>query len=344
MLTRIKTFFRRLRGFNFNRLWMLVSETAEESGRNKLALLIDMIWCAVYYGTGYLDYRVFGFAWIRSRDKRKTFMTMNHNLQLVRNVNDKAYDSIFTDKARFNARFAEFIGRQWLDLRSSDYPEFEAFIRDKKFIFAKVTDGFGGVGVERLCVSQYDNKKDLYDSLLEKRQFIIEERIPQHPEMDRLCPTSINTLRVTTVLAKGEAHVMYALVRMGNGTKAVDNISSGGMYCRVGEDGVIHVPAFCDKTGKCYETHPSTGTKLIGFAIPYFKEALEMVKRAAHVVPQIRYVGWDVAITPDGPVLVEGNTIPGYDMCQNYYHLGEKHEGILPRFRAIFGEDLSDFS
>lgn len=47
MLTRIKTFLRRMRSFNFKRLWMLVSETAEESGRNKIALLIDMIWCAV---------------------------------------------------------------------------------------------------------------------------------------------------------------------------------------------------------------------------------------------------------------------------------------------------------
>ena len=62
MLTRIKTFFRRMRGFDFKRLWMLVTETAEESGRNRLALLIDMVWCAVFYGTGYLDYRVFGFA------------------------------------------------------------------------------------------------------------------------------------------------------------------------------------------------------------------------------------------------------------------------------------------
>ena len=33
---------------------------------------------------------------------------------------------------------------------------------------------------------------------------------------------------------------------------------------------------------------------------------------------RLRYVGWDVAITPDGPVLVEGNDLPGYDMCQNH--------------------------
>lgn len=344
MLTRIKTFLRRVRGMDIKRMWMLVSQTAEESERSRIVILLDMIWCAVYYGAGYLDYRVFGFAWIRKRQQRKTFMTMNHNLQLVRNVNDKAYDAIFTDKARFNERFGAYLGRGWIDLRSSDYDSFAAFIEGKKYVFAKVLDGFGGVGVERITVSEYDNLRDLYDRLLAKKQFVVEDKLAQHPEMDKLCATSINTLRITTVLAKGEAHVMYVLVRMGDGTKAVDNISSGGMYCRVGEDGVIHKPAFCDKTGQCYNVHPSTGTKLVGFQIPYFAQALEITKRAALEVPQIRYVGWDAAITPNGPVLIEGNTIPGYDMCQNYYHLPESGEGILPKFQAVFGENLSDFS
>lgn len=342
MLTRIKTFFHRLRGLNLKRVWMVATMTAAESGRGPFVLLLDMIWCSLYYGTGYMDYRVFGFAWIRGKASRRTFMTMNHNQQLIRNVNDKAYNDVFADKARFNTRFSDYIGRQWIDLRTSDYAEFESFIREKKFIFAKGADGINGEGVERVCVSQFDNKKDLYDALLDKRQFIIEERIRQHPEMERLCPTSINTLYITTVLSRDQVHVMYVLVRMGNGTKAVDNISSGGLYCRVGSDGVVHVPAFCDKTARCYDAHPSTGTKLIGFTIPYYKEAIEMVRKAARVVPQIRYVGWDIAITPDGPVLIEGNTIPSYNMCQNYYQQSGKQEGILPEFQAIFGSGLSD--
>ena len=48
------------------------------------------------------------------------------------------------------------------------------------------------------------------------------------------------------------------------------------------------------------------------------KEAVEMCFKASKVEPRIRYVGWDVAITPTGPVMVEGNSLPGYDMCQNH--------------------------
>lgn len=64
-----------------------------------------------------------------------------------------------------------------------------------------------------------------------------------------------------------------------------------------------------------------------------------MCKKAAEVIPQVGYIGWDVAITPDKPVLVEGNTLPSYDMVQNYGHLEEK-TGIKPRFEEIVGKDF----
>ena len=67
-------------------------------------------------------------------------------------------------------------------------------------------------------------------------------------------------------------------------------------------------------------------------------EAVEMCKKAALVVPQVGYIGWDVAITPTRPVLVEGNTLPSYDMCQNYGHIDNK-TGVKPRFVEILGEE-----
>ena len=110
------------------------------------------------------------------------------------------------------------------------------------------------------------------------------------------------------------------------------------MYVSIGADGVIHKNAYCDATGVYYEEHPFTHTKFNGFEIPMFFEAVEMCKKAALVVPQVRYIGWDVAITPTRPVLVEGNTLPSYDMCQNYGHIDNK-TGVRPRFVEILGEE-----
>ena len=54
------------------------------------------------------------------------------------------------------------------------------------------------------------------------------------------------------------------------------------------------------------------------FNMASFHEAVELCLKAAQVEKRMRYVGWDVAITPDGPVFVEGNNLPGYDMPQNH--------------------------
>lgn len=83
------------------------------------------------------------------------------------------------------------------------------------------------------------------------------------------------------------------------------------MYAPVNEQGQLYRPAFCDKTGKYYERHPVTGTEITGFQIPLFDQALELCRTASRrVEAHLKYIGWDVAITPDGPVLVEGNNLP----------------------------------
>ena len=92
------------------------------------------------------------------------------------------------------------------------------------------------------------------------------------------------------------------------------------------------------KTGKYYERHPVTGTEIMGFQIPLFDQALELCRTASRrVEAHLKYIGWDVAITPDGPVLVEGNNLPGYDMCQNAGHVDE---GMLPRFEKLLGRPI----
>ena len=90
---------------------------------------------------------------------------------------------------------------------------------------------------------------------------------------------------------------------------------------------------------KRFETHPLTGIPFMGFQVPLWDEALDMVRKAARKAYgyNCHWIGWDVAITPDGPVLVEGNNLPGYDMCQNAGHVDE---GMLPRFEKLLGRPI----
>lgn len=333
--SKLAIFGRRLKTASFQRMNQNIQTIHQQTGKNRVFLFCDMIWCTFRYNVGYLEYHVFGFANNRGK-KRKTFMTMNHNVALARMVNDSSCYPILNDKFQFLEHYGAFLGREWLDLRTSTASDLEAFCKAHPVVFAKPHSDFGGKGVERLTSDTIQDYEALYNRLMEGKQYLIEEAICQHEELNRLCPSSVNTLRVVTLLVNGEAKYVYSLLRMGSGQGHVDNISSGGMYTLIGDDGKMHFPAFCDKTGLYYDSHPFTGTRFEGYCLPYFKESIEMCKKAALVEPRLGYIGWDVAITPNGPVLVEGNNLPGYDMPQNSkFH--PDGTGLLPVFEALTG-------
>ena len=335
----IAAFMRRIRSMSFARMEENISIIHRETGVSKAFIRADMINCALQRNVGYLDYRVFGFANNRSKENRATYMTMNHNSCLSKKLNDRSAISVFIDKEKFNEKFRSYIGRDYLFLPDCDARALKTFCSDKAFVFAKVTSSFGGQGIERLCTADISDYDALYNRLTEEKKFLLEEAIIQHSEMERLSPKSVNTLRIVTILHDGEAKYVYSLIRMGNGKNFVDNISSGGMYALLDDQGRISERAFCDKTMQFYECHPVSGVRFSDFTVPYFREAIEMCKQAATVEPRVGYVGWDAAITPDGPVLVEGNHLPSYEMCQNS-GLNHSKIGILPRFEEILGKDF----
>lgn len=336
--TKVTIFARRLKDASLQRMNQNIQAIHRETGRNRCVLFVDMLWCTFRYGVGYLDYHVFGFARNRGAN-RKTFMTMNHNVALARMVNDSSLYPLLNDKFLFLEKYEKFLGRRWLDLRKADRKALEDFCESAGTVFVKPHGDFGGKGVERLTPGPDTDWEALHRQLTENGRFLVEEAICQHPEMNRLCPESVNTIRVVTLVVEGEAKFVYALLRMGSGRSHVDNISSGGMYTLVGEDGELSFPAFCDKTGLYYDTHPATGTAFAGFRVPCFREAVEMCCQAAMTEPRLGYIGWDVAVTPTGPVLVEGNNLPGYDMAQNArFHPDGK--GLLPVFEALVGREI----
>ncbi len=338
-MQKIKNTFMRIRSISLGRLFLCVGLVKKESGKAGIRIFLDMVFCYLRYGIGYLDYLTFGFIY-QDKAHRKTFMTMNQNLALVRRLNPVEMRDLFDNKLEFNKRFSKELGRGYLNLETANETEFRTFLNDKRVVFAKQVDQFGGKGIERIEIEREPDKGALFGQLKLNRQFDIEEEIVQHPDMNRLSDSSINSLRMTTIEKDGEVFLLYTLVRMSDGSSFVDNISSGGMYCPVGENGKITAAAFCDKTGEYYDVHPKSGTEFIGFEIPFYPEAEQLVKRSATRFPKIRYVGWDVAITKNGPVLIEGNVIPGYDMCQNYRHLGPDKVGILPKMKAILKEEF----
>ena len=334
----MSSIFDRFELASFKRMYANAKAVHDHSGKNTLLILIDMAQCILNDHIGYMEYNLFHFV-NKSREDRKTYVTFDYSQHLFKTLNDPEYLALFNDKLSFNKIFKEYLGREFLDISEASLDDFAAFCKGKEKIFAKPNDSCSGKGIYRNFIIDKDTDlKELYGYLKDNHLFV-EDSIVQHEKMSMLHPSSINTVRVTTVLdKKDEAHAMYALQRIGIGDMSVDNVGSGGVYTVLSEDGRIKNPCWSDKTISTYTEHPTTGMNLIGFEVPYFKEALELCKKAAQVEKHIRYVGWDIAISDKGPVIVEGNPLPGYDMPQNYF-VTNKDTGLKPAFEEILNQE-----
>ncbi len=304
------------------------------SGKNTLLILMDMAVCILKDHIGYMEYNLFHFV-NKAKKDRDTYVTFDYSQYLFHTLNEKDYVDLFNDKLKFNELFKEFLGRDFLNITESSFEDFEAFCKGKEVFFCKPADSCSGKGIyKNIHLDENSDLKEIYAYLKENRLFV-EGSIVQHPEMRKLNESSINTVRVTTLLdGNDEPHVMYALQRMGIEGMSVDNVGSGGIYTVLSEEGKISHPCWSDKTIQTYTEHPTSHMPLIGFKVPYFKEALELCKKAAQKEKHVRYVGWDIAISDKGPLIVEGNPLPGYDMPQNYFVTG-KDTGLKPEFERI---------
>ena len=91
-----------------------------------------MMICTVKYGAGYNDYIIFEFYNMKDKE-RKTYLTRIKNKKLVTMLNDEKYARIFDEKNLFDKKFAEFMGREVIDLADIGYEEFEKFVSFQPF-------------------------------------------------------------------------------------------------------------------------------------------------------------------------------------------------------------------
>lgn len=330
---RVRYLIARARALDTENLTRLAGRIADSSGRAKPVILADMLWSSVRHETGFQDYYDWDFHTL-SRRERRTFMTHPKSNHLAQKLNAVEHRPTFADKSRFNARFAAHLGREWLDLRTATAEELSSFLARHDRVMAKVADSLGGDGIQAFASADIRDQEAWRAERLAARQVLLEEFLTQHPVMASLNPSSVNTLRIISYLdPSGRVHVLARTLKMGNGGD-VDNFSDGGMYTMLDEQGVAHHPAF-DGDGRIFSVHPLSGTSIVGFQVPLWSEVGELVERLAREVPEIPYVGWDIAITPSGPAVIEGNYNTG--VFQLKPSVTGVREGLLPVYRRAIG-------
>lgn len=226
-------------------------------------------------------------------------------------VNDEKDSSVYYYKWNTYSRFKKYYKRDVVQVKSLDdlkSKPFSDFVERHRRFVLKPESKSCGRGIRVIDTASIDDAKQQIEAVYRngEARFVLEELVVQCAEMARLHPESVNTVRFPTFRLDDRVHIFPPYLRMGQGSSFVDNAGSGGVFGLVDlKTGRVY--SACDEMGNTYEVHPDTKEAIIGFKVPRWEEALTMAKELITVIPSVRWVGWDLALTDEGWVLIEGN-------------------------------------
>jgi hypothetical protein len=294
-----------------------------------------------YYPDNYLYYKIKPFyneEEIRDVLENKLFFSFFYSqfgLPLPKNL-------MFNHKDVFVIGNKKVIVKTSEDMGDLIQEIFDHSITYNSIIIKKTYWSFGGHSVYKIDRKQYmaDNSvvRHLFPQIISSA-FLFQETIIQHPDLNILNSSCVNTVRLDTFIDKsGKVEIISGYIRMSVNESCVDNISSGG--CQVGidlETGKLRkygYQTFRNTGSKVLTKHPFTNIVFENFKIPFFSEAKDIVLSAAGLMPGLRLVGWDIAFGELGPIIVEGNS--DYDISGNDLAYGGYRSN--PVFRKVLDE------
>ena len=290
----------------FRRMSKSLDKIAPAYNKSKFPFYIRALRDCILYGVTPNEFIGFGF-YKKSHLEKRTFFTARMQSAIEERLNAPKHHDTFWQKQQFNKVFSNWVKREWVYTPESDRASIESFIRTHDKIIVKPVGGSSGKGIHVL-------KEDKIDDL-SNNEYLLESFVKQHHVLSECNPTSVNTIRVYTILDnKNCPHVLSCSLRCGGGGAEVDNYHSGGVGYPIDPEMGYICAAGKNISGEEFLVHPGTGRKMIGLEIPNWKELLEFVFSAAKHLPEARFIAWDVAVLEDGFEMIEANYMgdPGF--------------------------------
>lgn len=149
--------------------------------------------------------------------------------------------------------------------------------------------------------------------------YLFQERLTPHAMLARVCGPAVGTVRLLTGMSPDGPELLAAVWKVIAGGNIADNFwRAGNMLAAVeGESGTVtRVASGLGREHRTHEDHPDSGERLQGLVLPDWQEARALCLSAATALGGLRLIGWDIALTARGPVIVEANTLPAFNLHQ----------------------------
>ncbi len=290
------------------------------------------------YGATIGEEFYFNFYKISDQEKR-SYITTREKVLYIRKLNKKEDAYILNNKYETYKRFKDYYKRDMIVLNDeSDYDAFSEFVDKHKTFVVKPSELGLGIGVHKETIKSEEEKQIKFKQILnegkchaeeskrtENAAVVLEEVIKQADSLARIHEASVNGVRVTTLMANGNIHIIHPWIKMGVNGDFVTSAFLGSIdACIDAKTGIVDTVGI-GEFGQRELYHPNSGIQIKGFQIPRWDELIELAKELSGKLPTIPYIGWDFALTDEGWVIMEGN-FTGDFMWQLFYGKGMKKE------------------
>lgn len=278
-----------------------------------------------------------------TQEQKKTVSTLWTRMEFRKKYTDRRYIGMLMNKYIFSKVFADFYGRQCVQASDVNADLLKRMAEGSGQVVYKPNCKGMGKDIRVLPVTTKEETEAALAYLHRAGKGIVEEYICQDDILNELNPKAVSVIRFYSVCSPKGTYLFAPVL-----TVAHQNDISNG--CQDALTSMVDI-----RTGKVltdavdqnkkveYQTHPVTGMAFLGVQLNYWEETIEMLRRAVALASKISNIGWDVAITGDGPVLVEANTIPGFTTAQYHgYNWITDGYGYQPLFDAVHGIGFED--
>jgi len=335
-LRRLLYFGYYLKKTNWSEWLRFLQYTKRKYNTNYIRLVWDNFWSIFRYNISPLEYFQFNF-FSQNEAERSSWAGTGFMYEFHRKMNPPKSRNILSDKRIFAEKYADFLQHKSLPI--SQNPEHQAALEklldgDTKSLVLKAADANCGRSIAFVPSSNFEHVEALISYAASNNYQLVEEKIIQHPNLQKLAPNAVNTARIFTQLRGDEVIILGCRLRISIHT-SVDNLAAGNAAAPIDENsGIITGPAvFSDITKAAITHHPMSGVEILGFQIPHWDAAIALVKKAAKLHPENKSIGWDIAITTTGPDLIEGN----HDWCKLLWQLPVQ-KGLKPLILPYMSE------
>lgn len=318
-------------------------DSRPEKPKGFLFRLVDLILWYLRYGEVLYFYYIYGFDY-KNREDRSEYISERYYLKLLEKKNLKLTESGKGLDYRV-LTYDKYLANNYLESLGVPAVHNEALIRNNlvfwdngeigdlssifernlESIYIKPIYGSYGAGIMKLTIDSGTFIRGNHRLTVPKLQdellgfnWVIQKKVMQHSEMDKFNSSAVNTLRIVTILTQGEPEFLTSFMKISTGQSHVDNWDFGSLLVGVNHaDGTLAEKGYYKPKKYIMETntsHPDSNISFDGFRVPYYQEAIEVALQVHSFYYGRFMLGFDFAITEDGPVIIEVNcrpTLPG---------------------------------